>query len=60
MDHGAYAILEEELGAAPEQVFGTFEIEPLAAASTAQVHRATLISGELVRWRPESSCTMPS
>jgi ubiquinone biosynthesis protein len=41
-------ILEEELGAAPESLFATFEIEPLAAASTAQVHRATLFSGEQV------------
>jgi len=41
-------ILEEELGAAPERLFATFEIEPLAAASTAQVHRATLFSGERV------------
>ena len=41
-------ILEEELGAAPERVFAKFDIEPLAAASTAQVHRATLISGEPV------------
>ena len=41
-------ILEEELGAAPEQLFAAFEIEPLAAASTAQVHRATLFSGEQV------------
>jgi ubiquinone biosynthesis protein len=41
-------ILEEQLGAAPEQLFATFEIEPLAAASTAQVHRATLHSGERV------------
>jgi ubiquinone biosynthesis protein len=41
-------ILEEELGAAPERLFATFEIEPLAAASTAQVHRATLFSGEQV------------
>jgi ubiquinone biosynthesis protein len=41
-------ILEEELGAAPEQLFATFEIEPLAAASTAQVHRAILFSGEQV------------
>jgi ubiquinone biosynthesis protein len=38
-------ILEEELGAAPERLFASFEIEPLAAASTAQVHRATLFSG---------------
>jgi ubiquinone biosynthesis protein len=41
-------IVGEELGAAPERLFATFEIEPLAAASTAQVHRATLFSGERV------------
>jgi ubiquinone biosynthesis protein len=41
-------ILVEELGAEPEEVFATFEIEPLAAASTAQVHRATLVGGEQV------------
>ena len=40
--------MEEELGAAPEQLFAKFEIKPLAAASTAQVHRATLFSGERV------------
>jgi ubiquinone biosynthesis protein len=43
-----HEIVEEELGAAPERLFATFEIEPLAAASTAQVHRATLFSGERV------------
>ncbi|MGD8903343.1 MAG: AarF/UbiB family protein [Anaerolineae bacterium] len=41
-------ILQAELGAAPERLFATFDIEPLAAASTAQVHRATLFSGEQV------------
>jgi ubiquinone biosynthesis protein len=41
-------ILEEELGAPAEQLFAAFEIAPLAAASTAQVHRATLFSGEQV------------
>jgi ubiquinone biosynthesis protein len=41
-------ILEEELGAPPEQLYATFEIQPLAAASTAQVHRATLFGGEQV------------
>jgi len=41
-------ILEEELGASPESLFASFEIEPLAAASTAQVHRATLLNGDQV------------
>jgi ubiquinone biosynthesis protein len=34
-----------ELKAPPEQLFATFEPEPFAAASTAQVHRATLHDG---------------
>jgi ubiquinone biosynthesis protein len=41
-------ILEEDLGAAPEELFAAFEIQPLAAASTAQVHRATLFNGDEV------------
>jgi ubiquinone biosynthesis protein len=41
-------ILEGELGTGPEQLFADFEIQPLAAASTAQVHRATLFSGDQV------------
>ena len=35
----------EELGAPPEELYGSFEAEPFAAASTAQVHRATLHDG---------------
>jgi ubiquinone biosynthesis protein len=41
-------ILIEELGAPPEALFASFSPDPFAAASTAQVHRATLPGGELV------------
>ncbi len=42
------ALLAEELGAAPATVFASFETEPVAAASIAQVYRARLRSGEQV------------
>jgi ubiquinone biosynthesis protein len=38
----------EELGQRPDQLFATFERVPVASASVAQVHRATLRSGEEV------------
>ncbi len=38
-------ILMEELNGAPEDLFAEFSIRPLAAASTAQVHRAVLHDG---------------
>lgn len=41
-------IVIKELGAPPEELFAEFAVEPFAAASTAQVHRATLHSGEVV------------
>ena len=44
----ARAIIEEELGNTLENLFATFEAEPLAAASIAQVHGATLADGTLV------------
>jgi ubiquinone biosynthesis protein len=41
-------IITTELGAPPEMLYASFDLEPLAAASTAQVHRATLKDGALV------------
>lgn len=41
-------IVSQELGAAPEEVFRSFEQRPFASASIGQVHRATLQSGEHV------------
>lgn len=37
--------IEQELGAAPEQLFARFEREPMAAASLGQVHAATASDG---------------
>ena len=42
------AQLEEDLGAAPEEVFTDLDIEALAAGSIAQVHRANLPDGRAV------------
>ena len=41
-------IIYEELHAYPEEIYASFEPEPFAAASTAQVHRACLKDGTLV------------
>ena len=41
-------VITRELKAPPEKVFKEFDQEPLAAASTAQVHRAVLPTGEEV------------
>ncbi len=41
----ARRILTDELSQPPDKLFATFEPAPLAAASTAQVHRATLHDG---------------
>ena len=40
--------IKAELGKTPEEAFASIEEEPFAAASTAQVHRATLHDGTLV------------
>ncbi|MEO2105039.1 MAG: AarF/ABC1/UbiB kinase family protein [Actinomycetota bacterium] len=38
-------VIEEQYGAPPEDVFATWDPEPLASASIGQVHRATLPDG---------------
>ncbi len=44
----ARIVIQSELGKTPEELFATIEHEPFAAASTAQVHRATLHDGSVV------------
>jgi len=41
-------IIQGELKESPEELFAAFDKEPFAAASTAQVHRATLYEGQKV------------
>ena len=41
-------IVRKEFGSTPEELFATFDPVPFAAASTAQVHQATLHDGTLV------------
>ena len=44
----ARQVIKAELGKTPEEAYASIEEEPFAAASTAQVHRATLADGTLV------------
>ncbi len=44
----AQAIVERELGHPVSELFATFEVEPMASASIAQVHAATLADGKQV------------
>lgn len=47
-NRAVHRLLREELGDEPQHLFATFEDEPFASASIAQVHYATLHSGEEV------------
>lgn len=38
-------LIERELGAAPTEIFSSFDLEPLASASLGQAHAATLFDG---------------
>jgi predicted unusual protein kinase regulating ubiquinone biosynthesis (AarF/ABC1/UbiB family) len=44
----AAAVVEEELGAPPEQAFARWDPRPIAAASIGQVHRAVTLDGRAV------------
>jgi len=44
----AAAMIEQSLGSGLDQIFGSFDAAPLAAASIAQVHAATLKNGQEV------------
>lgn len=43
-----WSVITDELGAPPDEVFASFDATPLASASIAQVHAATLPDGEEV------------
>jgi len=43
-----HKLLREELGGNPDELFASFDEQPFASASIAQVHHATLHSGEQV------------
>ncbi len=47
-DQEARQIIEDELEASVEELFGSFEAKPMASASIAQVHAATLKDGQEV------------
>lgn len=46
--HSILQVLREDLGTDPSELFTSFSEQPIGAASLAQVHRATLHSGETV------------
>jgi ubiquinone biosynthesis protein len=53
------ATIIEELGATPEELYASFEPQPFAAASTAQVHRAYLRDGTKVAVKVQRPLIVP-
>ncbi len=55
----AMAILEDELGYSPEEIYSRISPEPVAAASLGQVYRAQLYSGEEVAVKIQRPYLLP-
>ncbi|WP_008315966.1 ABC1 kinase family protein [Leptolyngbya sp. PCC 6406] len=56
----AWAIIERELGAAPEDLFSYITPDPIAAASLGQVYRARLFTGEEVAVKVQRPNLLPT
>ncbi|WP_347277418.1 AarF/ABC1/UbiB kinase family protein [Pseudanabaena sp. FACHB-2040] len=56
----ARAIIEQELGQTPEEIYSTFSVDPVAAASLGQVYKARLFSGEEVAVKVQRPNLLPT
>lgn len=56
----AFAIIEQELGFTPEEIYQNLSAQPVAAASLGQVYRARLFSGEDVAVKVQRPNLLPT